>query len=54
MLTHTLPLSAIYPVWDVVLSRPARERGKHPRLESLIELCTAMLIAVKPLIFKYA
>ncbi|XP_006458445.1 hypothetical protein AGABI2DRAFT_115479 [Agaricus bisporus var. bisporus H97] len=52
LLTHTLPLSAINPVWDVILSQPGRERGKHPRLESLCEICTAMVIAMKPLLFK--
>ncbi|KAF9448344.1 hypothetical protein P691DRAFT_729792 [Macrolepiota fuliginosa MF-IS2] len=52
LLTHTLPLMAIYPLWDIVLSHPGRERGKHPRLDSLIEVCTAMLIGAKPLIFK--
>ncbi|KXN82515.1 TBC1 domain family member 13, partial [Leucoagaricus sp. SymC.cos] len=52
MLTHTLPLLSIYPAWDVVLSRPSRERGKNPRLDSLIEICSAMVIAAKPLILK--
>jgi len=52
MLTHTLPLSAVNPVWDIILSRPGRERGKHPRLESLTQICTAMVIVVKPFLFK--
>jgi len=52
ILTHTLPLSAVYPVWDIILSCPGRERGKHPRLDSLVEICTAMVIAAKPLIFE--
>ncbi|KAF5358173.1 hypothetical protein D9756_001855 [Leucocoprinus leucothites] len=52
MLTHTLPLPAVFPVWDIILSRPGRERGKHPRLDSLIEICAAMAIAAKPLIIK--
>jgi hypothetical protein len=47
LLSHTLPLSSLFLVWDVLFSRPARERETNLKLEYLLDICTSMLIRSK-------
>ncbi|KAL4253864.1 IST1 family protein [Abortiporus biennis] len=47
LLTHTLPLPAIFTVWDALFSRPMRERDSNPKLEYLVDVCTAMLLCAR-------
>ncbi|KAF8163194.1 hypothetical protein B0H34DRAFT_651026 [Crassisporium funariophilum] len=52
LLTHTLPLSALFPVWDVLFSCHGRERDSNPKLDFLIDFCSSMLIRAKPALFR--
>ncbi|TRM61879.1 regulator of Vps4 activity in the MVB pathway-domain-containing protein [Schizophyllum amplum] len=52
LLTQTLPLSSVFLVWDVLFSKPQATRDGSPKLETLIDVCTAMLIRARPQIFR--
>lgn len=52
LLTHSLPFSSIFPVWDVLFSRPTRSRGTNPKLDHLLDVCTAMLLCVRPTLLR--
>ncbi|KAI0327171.1 hypothetical protein GY45DRAFT_1327991 [Cubamyces sp. BRFM 1775] len=47
LLTHTLPLPAVLMVWDALFSRPMRERDTNPKLDYLMDVCTAMLLCAR-------
>lgn len=47
VLTHTLPLSSLFLVWDMLFSSPERERDASPKIESLVDICTSMLLRAK-------
>ncbi|KAI0032275.1 regulator of Vps4 activity in the MVB pathway-domain-containing protein [Vararia minispora EC-137] len=47
MLTHTLPLSAVLSVWDALFSRPPTTRESSPKLDYLLDICTAMLLRAR-------
>jgi hypothetical protein len=51
LLAQTLPLSSLFPIWDVLFSRPMRTRDINPKLEYLVDICTALLVrACAPLV----
>ncbi|KAJ7452536.1 regulator of Vps4 activity in the MVB pathway-domain-containing protein [Mycena galericulata] len=52
LLTQTLPLSSVLVIWDVLFSCSMRERDKTPKLECLLDVCTAMLIRARPALFR--
>ncbi|KAI5124593.1 hypothetical protein M0805_003110 [Coniferiporia weirii] len=47
MLTHTLPLPAALMAWDAVFSQPEFSRQSNPKLEHLLDICTAMLVRAR-------
>jgi len=47
ILTHTLPVSSLFLVWDMLFSSPERERDANPKLELLVDICTSMLLRAK-------
>ncbi|VDB82786.1 unnamed protein product [Peniophora sp. CBMAI 1063] len=47
LLTHTLPLSAVLSVWDALFSRPETTRNASPKLDFLLDVCTAMLLRAR-------
>ncbi|KAF8969987.1 regulator of Vps4 activity in the MVB pathway-domain-containing protein [Flammula alnicola] len=47
ILTHTLPLSSLFLVWDVLFCQPPRERSLNPKLDYLLDICTSMLLRAK-------
>lgn len=51
LLTHTLPLSCVLPIWDAVFSCPARTRDDNPKLDHLLNVCTVMLVCVRDILF---
>lgn len=53
VLTQTLPLSSVFVVWDALFSCPMRERDRTPKLEYLLDICTAMLIRARAALFRY-
>ncbi|EIN07452.1 hypothetical protein PUNSTDRAFT_144929 [Punctularia strigosozonata HHB-11173 SS5] len=52
LLTHTLPLSSVFSVWDAVFTRTAREKDSNPRLDYLLDVCTSMLIRARGPLFR--
>ncbi|KAJ6455699.1 regulator of Vps4 activity in the MVB pathway-domain-containing protein [Mycena sanguinolenta] len=52
LLTQTLPLSSVLVVWDALFSCPGRERDRTPKLEYLLDICTAMLIRARAALFR--
>ncbi|KAF7363337.1 DUF292-domain-containing protein [Mycena sanguinolenta] len=53
LLTQTLPLSSVLVVWDALFSCPGRERDRTPKLEYLLDICTAMLIRARAALFRH-
>ena len=47
LLTHTLPLPAVFMIWDALFSRPMRERDQNPKLDYLMDICTSMLLCAR-------
>ncbi|KAJ7285961.1 regulator of Vps4 activity in the MVB pathway-domain-containing protein [Mycena rebaudengoi] len=52
LLTQTLPLSSVLVVWDALFSCPMRDRNRTPKLEYLLDICTAMLIRARAALFR--
>ncbi|KIJ59199.1 hypothetical protein HYDPIDRAFT_118790 [Hydnomerulius pinastri MD-312] len=52
LLTQTLPLSSVFPVWDVIFACPMRTRDSNPKLEYLVDICTALLIRARTPLFR--
>ncbi|THU86443.1 hypothetical protein K435DRAFT_822154 [Dendrothele bispora CBS 962.96] len=46
LLIHTLPISSVIVIWDALFSRPMRQKG-NPKLEYLVDICTAMLLRAR-------
>ncbi|TDL27384.1 hypothetical protein BD410DRAFT_762259 [Rickenella mellea] len=47
MLTHTVPLRSVLVIWDAVFSQPPRSRSINPKLEYLLDVCSALLIRAR-------
>ncbi|PFH50682.1 hypothetical protein AMATHDRAFT_3758 [Amanita thiersii Skay4041] len=47
VLTHTLPLSSVIPVWDALFSYSMRSRDRNHKMEYLIDICTSMLMCAR-------
>ncbi|EPQ58196.1 hypothetical protein GLOTRDRAFT_120030 [Gloeophyllum trabeum ATCC 11539] len=47
LLTHTLPLTAVFAVWDALFSRPQATKTSNPKLDYLLDICAGMLIRAK-------
>ncbi|KAF9532289.1 regulator of Vps4 activity in the MVB pathway-domain-containing protein [Crepidotus variabilis] len=47
ILTHTIPLPALFLIWDALFSRGARERGLNHKLEFLVDIGLSMLLRGK-------
>ncbi|KAJ7470653.1 regulator of Vps4 activity in the MVB pathway-domain-containing protein [Mycena latifolia] len=52
LLTQTLPVSSVLVIWDALFSCSMRERDKTPKLEYLLDICTAMLIRARAALFR--
>ncbi|KAI0273569.1 regulator of Vps4 activity in the MVB pathway-domain-containing protein [Gloeopeniophorella convolvens] len=52
LLTHTLPLSSVLSVWDVLFARPMTTRDVSPKLDALLDTCTSMLIRARGPLFR--
>ncbi|EKM55488.1 uncharacterized protein PHACADRAFT_209004 [Phanerochaete carnosa HHB-10118-sp] len=52
LLTHTLPLPAVFMTWDALFARPSRERASNPKLEYLVDMCASMLISARGSLFR--
>ncbi|KAI6103610.1 regulator of Vps4 activity in the MVB pathway-domain-containing protein [Pisolithus sp. B1] len=52
LLTQTLPLSAVLPVWDVVFACPMRTRNSNPKLDCLVDICVSLLIRARTPLFR--
>ncbi|KAF9457230.1 regulator of Vps4 activity in the MVB pathway-domain-containing protein, partial [Collybia nuda] len=52
LLTQTLPLDSVYVVWDALFSRQPRDRDANPKLDYLLDICTAMLIHARVALFR--
>ncbi|KAJ6630677.1 regulator of Vps4 activity in the MVB pathway-domain-containing protein [Mycena sp. CBHHK59/15] len=52
LLTQTIPLSSVLVVWDSLFSCPMRARDNTPKLEYLLDICTAMLIRARAALFR--
>ncbi|KAJ7632505.1 regulator of Vps4 activity in the MVB pathway-domain-containing protein [Roridomyces roridus] len=52
LLTQTLPLPSVLVIWDALFACPMRERDSSPKLEFLLDVCTAMLIRARPTLFR--
>jgi hypothetical protein len=53
LLTQMMPLPSVFVVWDVMFSLPMRDRENSPKLDYLLDFCTASLIRIKPALFRY-
>ncbi|KAJ7046656.1 regulator of Vps4 activity in the MVB pathway-domain-containing protein [Mycena alexandri] len=54
LLTQTLPLPCVLVIWDALFSCSMRERENSPKLEYLLDVCTAMLIRARAALFRQA
>ncbi|PBK96735.1 hypothetical protein ARMGADRAFT_988770 [Armillaria gallica] len=52
LLTQTLSYNSILVAWDGIFSRDARRRDASPKLEFLIDICTAMLTRARVALFR--
>ncbi|GLB35059.1 putative regulator of Vps4 activity in the MVB pathway [Lyophyllum shimeji] len=52
LLTHTLPLPSVLPVWDALFCCPTRARDVNPKMDRLLDICTAMLIRARAALFR--
>ena len=52
VLTHTLPLSSVFLVWDAIFSGQARDKDSNPKLEFFLDVCTSMIIRTKPALYR--
>ncbi|KAL0947036.1 hypothetical protein HGRIS_013178 [Hohenbuehelia grisea] len=52
LLTHTLPLSSVLPIWDTLFACPTRDKGTNPKVEHLLDVCAAMLIRARNVLFR--
>ncbi|KAI5983056.1 regulator of Vps4 activity in the MVB pathway-domain-containing protein [Pisolithus albus] len=52
LLTQTLPLSAVFPVWDVVFACPVRARNSNPKLDCLVDICVSLLVRARTPLFR--
>ncbi|KAJ7098032.1 regulator of Vps4 activity in the MVB pathway-domain-containing protein [Mycena belliarum] len=52
LLTQTLPVSSFLVIWDALFSCSMRERDSTPKLEYLLDVCTAMLIRARAALFR--
>lgn len=54
LLSQTLPLTSLLPVWDVLFSYPMRTRDENHKLDALIDICTSLLIRARAPLFRLA
>ncbi|KAL5511636.1 hypothetical protein ACEPAH_4853 [Sanghuangporus vaninii] len=47
VLSHTLPLPAVLMAWDALFAQADMTRQSNPRLEHLLDICTAMLVRAR-------
>ncbi|KAF8078057.1 regulator of Vps4 activity in the MVB pathway-domain-containing protein [Lyophyllum atratum] len=52
LLTHTLPVNSVLPVWDALFSCPMRTRDINPKMDHLLDVCIAMLIRARGALFR--
>ncbi|KAJ7582883.1 regulator of Vps4 activity in the MVB pathway-domain-containing protein [Mycena floridula] len=52
ILTQTLPLGSVIVAWDALFSRPTRQRDSNPKLDCLVDICTAMLLRAKEVLLR--
>ncbi|KAH7923526.1 hypothetical protein BV22DRAFT_1196659 [Leucogyrophana mollusca] len=52
LLSQTLPLTSVYPVWDVLFSCPMRTRDVNPKLDLLVDVCISLLIRARTPLFR--
>ncbi|KAG2367514.1 regulator of Vps4 activity in the MVB pathway-domain-containing protein [Suillus spraguei] len=54
LLSQTLPLPSLLPVWDVLFSYPMRTRDENHKLDALVDICTSLLIRARAPLFRLA
>lgn len=54
LLSQTLPLTSLLPVWDVLFSYPMRTRDENHKLDALVDICTSLLIRARAPLFRLA
>lgn len=47
LLTQTLPMASVLPIWDVLFSYSMRTRDANPKLDILVDICTSLLIRAR-------
>jgi hypothetical protein len=52
LLARDLPLSYILPIWDMLLSEPPRTTLRSTRVETLVDLCTTILLIMNPFLLR--
>ncbi|KAF9242094.1 regulator of Vps4 activity in the MVB pathway-domain-containing protein [Melanogaster broomeanus] len=52
LLSQTVPLSSLFPMWDVIFACHMRTRDTNPKLEYLVDICTAFLIRARSPLFR--
>ncbi|KIO04161.1 hypothetical protein M404DRAFT_555619 [Pisolithus tinctorius Marx 270] len=52
LLTQTLPLPVVFPVWDVIFACPMRTRNSNPKLDCLVDICVSLLIRARTPLFR--
>ncbi|KAG6911447.1 hypothetical protein DXG01_014521 [Tephrocybe rancida] len=52
LLTHTLPLPSVLPVWDALFSCPMRTRDVNPKVDHLLDVCTSLLTRARAALFR--
>lgn len=54
LLTYTLPIPAIFIVWDAIFSRRPRDKDANFKLDFLVDVTSAMLIALRKQLLRLA
>ncbi|KAG0705900.1 regulator of Vps4 activity in the MVB pathway-domain-containing protein [Suillus ampliporus] len=52
LLSQTLPLTSVLPIWDVLFSYPMRTRDENHKLDVLVDICTSLLIRARAPLFR--
>ena len=53
VLSHTLPLPAVLMAWDAIFAQAEMTRQSNPRLDHLLDICTAMLVRARAQLLLY-
>jgi hypothetical protein len=48
LLALDLPMNSVTPIWDFIFSEASTTTNDQPKIDLLVDVCTAMLLVVKP------